>query len=164
MSYGLRLIGSDPVELCDECGFDAREIVELVPELGSTLASLDAQRRRQFFEQSPQDGIWSGAEYAEHTVQVANVLVGMIEEAAGLDGSEPATDLTAAAGRIADVAKRLDDVGWNSPVDMGEGVTSPVPVVLAHLMHDASHHLWDVRRGIARLALRHEQEIYTFER
>jgi hypothetical protein len=45
---------------------------------------------------------------------------------------------------------------------MGEGMVVPVRLVLTHLLHDASHHLWDVRRGIARISLERGEDLYTF--
>ena len=66
VSYGLRDLDGERVELCDECGFDAREPRDLTASLEVAYDSLrrlvthkDADRRRA-------GETWSGAEYAEH--------------------------------------------------------------------------------------------------
>lgn len=162
MSYGLRLIDSVPVELCDECGFDAREVVDLVQELVAVLTALGEQRHRPHHDVSPAEGVYSGAQYAEHTVLVTNVLLDLVERSVGLATSAAAADLTDAVRRLTSATDQLDHETWLCPVDMGEGMVVPVRLVLTHLLHDASHHLWDVRRGIAQISLEHGEDLYTF--
>lgn len=164
MSYGLRLVASEPVELCDECGFDAREVRRLVPELVGAFAALLEQEVRPHFCDRPADGVFSGAEYARHAVEIANTLADLVETSLGRDPSPAAADLAGAAGRVEQVAATLAPEDWAAPVDLGDSVVVPVVAVLTHLLHDVSHHVWDVRRGIARIALRDGPEIFTVER
>ena len=164
MSYGLRLLAGEPVELCDECGFDAREVVEVVPELVAVAVALDAQRHRPGFDERPEEEVFSGEEYVRHTVDVANELVRLVESTLDRPPTDPADGLPAAATRVQELASTLTAAEWDSPVDMGDDVVIPVGAVLAHLLHDAAHHLWDVRRGLAGLALRDGEEILTVRR
>lgn len=162
MGYGLRLIGTESVELCDECGFDARQVRDLVPELVAVLSALSEQRHRPHHDDSPAEGVYSGAQYAEHTVMVTNVLLDLVEQSVAIAPSAAAVDLPDAVRRLTATTARLGPEGWDCPVDMGEGMVVPVRLVLTHLLHDASHHLWDVRRGIARISLERGEDLYTF--
>jgi hypothetical protein len=164
MTYGVRVTGSEPVELCDECGFDAREVRRLVPELVGAFTELREQEQRPHFCDRPEPDVFSGAEYAQHAVQIANTLTDLVESTLGRALTPAAGDLLTAARRVEELTLTLSAEEWEAPVDLGDSVVVPTLAVLTHLLHDVSHHVWDVRRGLARIGLREGQEIFTVER
>ena len=160
MSYGLRDLGGVRVELCDECGFDGREPRDLGAALAGAFASLEQLSGHPDAGRRPEADTWSGTEYAEHCVDVADQIVARCNRGAGRPASAGLVSLTEAAAATAELVNGLSDAQW----DMGtEGWPFEVSVRTAtrHLLHDLEHHVWDVRRGYARLALADGVEVVT---
>lgn len=144
------------VELCDECGFDARELSgnqddqqrldAAYAELERLLDSSDADRR-------PAAETWSAREYVDHCVEVSAVILGWVADLT--DGGSPGVLSNVAACRlaVADVVPRLTDA-QRAAVLHGR-YPQPVTVewLLRHLLHDTEHHVLDLRRGYALLGM-----------
>jgi hypothetical protein len=163
----------EPPERCDECGFDGSRVT-----VGDAIAALRSMRRRwaALFEDVPDEvlrtragpGVWSALEYAAHTRDVIGD--NTVEMAAYLEGRRPepsefgpdededaynsedpevvlaglGTNAEAMAARASEV---LDAAAWTrsggGDVDAGW--------MLRHAVHDASHHLKDVSKGLEQL-------------
>src|SRR6478609_1579966 len=89
MSYGLRDLDGVRVELCDECGFDAREPRNLGSVLAEAFASLEQLVDHTDTSRRPQEETWSGTEYAEHCIEVAGEIVAISNRAAGRPEAAP---------------------------------------------------------------------------
>jgi len=160
-------------ETCEECGFDARDwrvrdAATFFDALGywwrlaaANVAAADLNRR-------PAPDVWSALEYGFHSAMVTAVLRGGIEQILETDGCElpPVPSAPATAGESAAVDPKvvLDalqdegaalgsvaarrDVAWTN-VGHLDGATVQAEAALLHAVHDASHHLMDVARGLA---------------
>jgi hypothetical protein len=158
------------VERCGECGFDSEgwsdgaaldEISRLATQWIEAVAGLDAEQ----LQRRPIPGMWSIAEYADH---VREVLFGMrfvLDSAVNQPGvdlgvpPEPefaatprAIDVTLALAGIDSEAKALRDRlaelaegSWSSAAIVGDDAVD-AHWICRHAVHDASHHLGDVRR------------------
>ena len=160
MSYGLRDFDGVRVELCDECGFDGREPRDLASALAQAFASLQQLVGHPDTSRRPQEETWSGTEYAEHCVDVTSAIVSMSHRAAGLPESVGPTSLTDAAAVTAQLVEALSDTQWDAPTD-GWPFELSVRGAITHLLHDLEHHVWDIRRGHAKLALADGTEVVT---
>ena len=159
VSYGLRDLDGERVELCDECGFDAREPRDLRASLEVAYDSLRRLATHEDADRRPADEIWSGTEYGEHCVELTREIVAMVERAMGRDRSTPPRTLEEASSVARTVASLgVDDLG--APVDAWPFEISALGA-LVHLLHDLEHHVWDVRRGYAALALHDGIEVIT---
>ena len=65
-----------------------------------------------------------------------------------------------AAAATAELVGTLTDPQWDAVTD-GWSFEVPVRGALVHLLHDLEHHLWDVRRGYAKLGLADGIEVAT---
>ena len=163
MSYGLRDIGGVRVELCDECGFDSREPRDLLAAFAATFAALERLRGHPDAGRRPEAETWSGTEYVEHCVDGADQTVALCIRAAGRPESEPLVSLTDAAAGTAALVHQLTDAQWDAPTDAWPFEVS-VRLAMIHLLHDLEHHVWDIRRGYAKLALADGIEVATSSR
>ncbi len=68
--------------------------------------------------------------------------------------------LLEAAAATDEFVDQLSDPQWDAVTD-GWSFEVSVRGALAHLLHDLEHHLWDVRRGYAKLGLADGIEIAT---
>jgi hypothetical protein len=164
-------------ERCDECGFDsdAYDDAALLAEL-STLGP----RWRALLELSGEDvrtrpapEVWSAIEYAAHSRDITAIHAVGVETA--LTGDEPvfpaiaddavdamatgyATEavdavlvaLNSAVVRLVGFAEGAPRGVWKRGVTVGAD-RSDVREMLAHVLHDSTHHLRDVELGLARL-------------
>jgi hypothetical protein len=160
MTYGLRDLGGVRVELCDECGFDGRERRRLATALAETYASLAQLSRHEDAARRPHADTWSGMEYAEHCVDVSDQIVAMCNRGAERPESAHLVSLSDAAAATAELVKELSDVQWEAGTD-GWPFEVSVRGALLHLLHDLEHHVWDIRRGYAKLALADGIEVVT---
>lgn len=131
MSYGLRDLDGQQVELCDECGFDGRDERDLARSFEAASDSLQRLAIHADAERRPEAETWSGSEYADHCVEVASETLAM-------------------------VARATRHEGWTFELS--------VRGAMVHLLHDLEHHVWDIRRGYAALALRDGSEVVTSRR
>jgi MOSC domain-containing protein YiiM len=162
-----------PPETCPTCRFDGAEY-DVRDALG-TLRALGPMWR-QTVEGLPEDvlltrpssGVWSAAEYAAHSADVAQAMGRLLHGILTLDdleveavpeghapdvsdGFEAAVvRLEANLARLHDAARRVGgdaDPRW-SRTAWAAGHTVDAGWVLRHAIHDVSHHLSDVGRGI----------------
>jgi MOSC domain-containing protein YiiM len=167
--------GATP-ETCHACGFDAEawtphDAATLLDALGVwwrlALADLpaDAVNRR------PAPGVWSALEYGQHSALVTAVLRFAIEQVLDDDGTRlpPAPEGDGPAGApvqldaavvvadldreghaLAAVTRHADPDAWAHVGHSGDRRIQ-ADAALRHAVHDASHHLMDVSRGLAAL-------------
>jgi hypothetical protein len=160
-------------EQCDECGFDGEHydreqlltaLDALGPQWRAALATAGDRLRMR-----PAPTVWSPLEYAAHSRDVTLLHGFGVEEA--LTGNEtvlppvaddladqaatnyntedPATVLDAlevAASKLATLGRGADS--WTSGITIGDN-RSDVRALLEHALHDSTHHLLDIERGLA---------------
>ena len=160
MTYGLRDLDGERVELCDECGFDEREPRDLATAFAEVYASLERLQGHADASRRPEADTWSGVEYAEHCVDGADQTLAICRRATARPESTPLVSLSEAAAATAKLVGELTDPQWDAVTD-GWSFAVPVRGAMVHLLHDLEHHLWDVRRGYAKLALADGIEVVT---
>lgn len=160
MTYGLRDLDGLRVEVCDECGFDEREPRDLATAFATVFASLQRLQGHPDADRRPEQDTWSGAEYAEHCVDGTDQTLAICRRAVSLPESISLVSLREAADATADLIAHLTDADWDAVTD-GWSFDVPVRGALVHLLHDLEHHLLDVRRGYAKLALADGIEVVT---
>ena len=164
-------------ERCAECGFDATRLT--IPDVVTGLRSL-GRRWRELFRDVPADVLrarpepltWSALEYAAHTRDVI-ALVGWGMEAVlkddgqtfpgvepdplgadhgynALDPAKVLDELEANAERIAALADGARPGAWEHSATLG-GEERSAQWFPTHIVHDATHHLRDVERGLKAL-------------
>ena len=163
VSYGLRDFDGVRVELCDECGFDSREPRNLATAFAEVYASLDHYTCHPDADRSPEADIWSGSQYAEHCVDVAGQIIAICHRAGGRPESAPLASLSEAAAATDELVAKLSDAQWEAVTD-GWPIEVSVRGAMVHLLHDLEHHVWDVRRGYAKIALADGVEVVTSRR
>ena len=161
-------------EHCGACGFDGagyddEALLDALRLLGATWQALLVDAGADL-RSRPGPGVWSAIEYAAHTRDIVALHAYGVDQA--LFGDEPvypAIDeglVEAAAATYAEanpevVAQELDghaqqlarlagDAGpaaWSRGLTVGEE-RSDVRRLLEHALHDALHHIDDVRRGL----------------
>ena len=165
-------------ETCVACGFDGAAygdaaLVDAVRALGprwrTLLTDAGAELRIR-----PAPEVWSAIEYAAHSRDITalhcfgveQALTGaepvfpaieadeLIEEAAaGYSSENPEAVLDAldgAARRLADLAATAPPASWALAITIGDERSS-VRRLLEHALHDSSHHVGDVERGLRSL-------------
>lgn len=160
MSYGLRDMDGARVELCDECGFDAREPRDLATAFAEVYAYLERLERHADAGRRPETDTWSGAEYVEHCVDVASQILAICNRGSGRPESAPLESVVEAAEATAELVHGLSDSQWDGVTD-GWPFEVSVRGAMLHLLHDLEHHVWDIRRGYAKLALADGIEVVT---
>ena len=159
MSYGLRDLAGERVELCDECGFDGREPRALKRAFAEVMGSLERLSGHPEADRRPEADTWSGREYVEHCIDVASQIVATCNEVTGRPDSTGLTSLSEVAAATVELAGGLSDDEWDVATGWPYDVT--VRGATLHLLHDLEHHVWDVRRGYAKLALADGIEVVT---
>jgi hypothetical protein len=160
MTYGLRDLDGVRVEVCDECGFDEREPRDLATAFAEVFAALQRHQSHPDASRRPEPDTWSGAEYVEHCVDGTDQTLAICRRAVSLSASISVVSLREAAAATADLIDQLTDAEWEAVTD-GWSFDVPVRGALVHLLHDLEHHVLDVRRGYARLALADGIDIVT---
>ena len=164
-------------ETCSECGFDGADYDDaaLLARLRALGASWRAVLERAGAELRvrPAEDVWSAIEYAAHSRDITALHAFGVEQA--LTHDEPVfptvdpglADAAAVAYDTADpddVAAALDaaseqlaahagDAGtdaWSRGLTLGDERVD-VRRLLEHALHDSTHHLADVERGLAQL-------------
>lgn len=163
-------------ERCAECGFDGSRVT-----VADAITALRSMRRRwgelftdvadEILRTRPEPKAWSALEYAAHTRDViamngwgmAKLLDGALPEVPeippedegadhgynALDPKAVLDELDANAERMAARAERT--VGSEAWERQAPGGGPDAGWVLRHAVHDASHHLKDVSKGLERL-------------
>lgn len=162
-----------PAETCEQCRFDSAQY-DVSDALG-TLRAVGPMWRQltdgvddAILATRPAPGVWSATEYAAHSAQVTGIL-GMLLHAVlttddlelsvpeGQPEPDPAPGMAATLdtleGNLARVVSRVQSVGDDSdPAWMRTATIGSDRIdagwVLRHLLHDATHHLADVGRGL----------------
>ena len=160
-------------ETCAACGFDGAAFDDAA--LRDALSALGEQWRHligsaaEHLRSRPAPDVWSALEYAAHTRDILALHVFGVEQA--LTGDEPhfpevepgladaaaatygaldADEVVAALARHAS-ALAATDGDWSRGLTIGQS-RRDVRSLLEHALHDAQHHLDDVRRGLAALS------------
>lgn len=171
-------------ERCGQCGFDGRRYGDralldairlLVPEWQELLASTGQNLRTR-----PDAGVWSALEYAAHSrditaLHVLGVMAALDEDepkiddldanllddtAAGTNDADLLQVFLSLADQVTDLADRADAVHpslWTRGLTIGQS-RMDVRDLLEHGLHDSTHHLSDVARGLATLRNRRVTE------
>ncbi len=160
---------------CPECGFDGPSLD--VTAMGAEIRANAAQWAKLLDDPEvrtrPSPTTWSALEYAAHVRDVFLLyrerLRLMIEFDDPLypnwdqdqtaveqryDLADPAvvaTELTDAAAALADAFEALGPADWARPGRRSDGSSFTVETFARYLLHDPTHHLVDVRSGLARL-------------
>ena len=160
---------------CRECGFDVRSfprgevgrmIRDNVELWRSELSNPDVRRR-------PSDDVWSALEYGCHVRDVYRLyeqrLRMMLEEddpaypnwdqdATAIeqrygeqDPSKVTEELADAGQALADLFDTVEGSRWERTGTRSDGARFTIETFARYLIHDPVHHIWDVRRGFARL-------------
>ena len=164
-------------ETCSECGFDGADydggallaqLRALGPAWRALLASAGAELRVR-----PAAGVWSAVEYAAHSRDVTALHAFGVEQALTLDepvfppvaddladavsasyaAADPDEVVAALDAAASELARHADDAGvqaWSRGLTLGDRRVD-VRRLLEHALHDSTHHLADVERGLARL-------------
>ena len=165
-------------ERCGACGFDGSTLDDV--DLLGGLRSLGPAWRGllatagDLLRLRPSPGTWSAVEYAAHCRDVTTLHVWAVARALegdepvlpGIDGDEliesaaadyagsdpvaVADELDRQAGLLAATAEEAGTDAWGRGITIG-GSRSDVRRLLEHGLHDATHHLDDVTRGLASL-------------
>jgi hypothetical protein len=164
-------------EHCDACGFDGARydnasLLDALRALGPRWRSLLSETGPEL-RQRPEPEVWSALEYAAHSRDITALHVFGVEQALTLDepsfppigddlievaatsysNADPEEVLDALEEQTMRLAQLADDAGtdrWPRGLTIGED-RSDVRRLLEHALHDSSHHVDDVERGLARL-------------
>ena len=164
-------------EHCDACGFDGARydnasLLDALRALGPRWRSLLSETGPEL-RQRPEPEVWSALEYAAHSRDITALHVFGVEQALTLDepsfppigddlvesavasysSADPEEVLDVLEERAVCLAQLADDAGpdrWSRGLTIGEN-RSDVRRLLEHALHDSSHHVDDVERGLARL-------------
>lgn len=156
MTYGWRESPGAPlggVELCDQCGFDARTVTDEPAELDQVFVQLARLLDHPYRGRRPEPDTFSADEYVDHCVEVARTLLRMITDVTELEPLDDIADLASARAAATQVltalSEDLRDVRHTGAYsrDVSAGW------IARHLLHDLVHHVLDIRRGYAMLAL-----------
>ena len=160
--YQWHAIDGRMVELCDECGFDARELAGGRDEARRLWAAYDHLARRAErpdADRPPGPGVWSAREYVEHCVQVGGAILSMACEAAGRPAPEAPGDLAGCADLAERLVPSFDDRERAALLRGAYRQDVTVEWLVRHLLHDTEHHVLDVRRNGAAFAMADHPEV-----
>lgn len=162
MTYTWHDIDGRMIELCSECGFDARELIDTQDEqqrLTAAYADLERLLDRPDADRRPEAETWSACEYVDHSLEAAAVILGWVADLTGGDALEELTDLAACREAVAVLVPPLTEA-HRGAILIGQYQQSvTVEWLLHHLLHDTEHHVLDLRRGYASIAMDNHPEI-----
>ena len=164
MSYGWRTIDGDVVELCDECGFDARMVTDEDAGLAAALGALAGLLDHPDVDRKPDEETWSARGYVEHCVEVTHALLEYVARALGRPAPAPLPDLDACVAACHDVVPALTAEDRGAVLADEYSFDVSVEWIVRHLLHDLEHHVLDIRRGYAGFALADHPVVATVER
>jgi hypothetical protein len=159
-----------PVERCEECGFDAEgwtdeAAIGAIGDLGSRWAEAIAGLTTEDLQRRPICDMWSIAEYTDH---VREVLFGMrfvLDSAVAnpgipldaayepefttvprlIDPGAASEGVTREASALRERLRELPEASWTATAIIGDDEVD-AHWISTHAVHDAHHHLGDVRR------------------
>lgn len=163
-------------ETCAACGFDGarydrRDIIGTLRALGAMWRWATEGVDEEVLQARPAPEVWSAAEYADHSADIVRI------DGLGLAILLGGEDITVEPGavevptppagvRFEDAVDRLegalaelaglvggvpeDDRGWARTLTSG-GESTDAGWLLRHVVHDVTHHLMDIGRGLHRL-------------
>ncbi|HEX5400884.1 MAG TPA: hypothetical protein VFX16_01135, partial [Pseudonocardiaceae bacterium] len=164
VSYGWRRQDGVMTEICDECGFDSRRVVDVVAGLRAVLTAMHCLLTDPDVDQRPAPETWSATEYVEHSLFVVRETAEEVAVAAGQAVATPPTDCMGALAIVdalvaGPAGRRLDELMLDTPF-----ATISARDNLPHALHDLEHHLLDIRRGYSRIALTRGDDLHTTAR
>ena len=162
MTYTWHDIDGRMVELCDECGFDARELgggEDEARRLDTAYADLERSLQSPDADRRPAPETWSAVEYVAHCVEVAEVMLGWVADLAGVPLDGEITDLDGCRRAVAALVPGLSEAQRAAVLEGEYRQAVTVEWLLRHLLHDLEHHVLDVRRGHALLARTDHPEV-----
>jgi hypothetical protein len=165
-------------ERCDACGFDGSEyddeaLLESIRALGPRWRALIAESGT-VLRNRPAPEVWSAIEYAAHSRDITALHAFGVEQALTIDeptfpaieadelidaaaatytDAEPEAVVDALGAHANTLAQLAADAGtaqWTRGLTIGND-RSDVRRLLEHALHDSTHHLDDVERGLAAL-------------
>ena len=156
MTYTWHDIDGRMAELCDECGFDARELTGGKDEAGrldAAYAGLERLLEHPDAGRRPAEETWSAVEYVDHCIEVAGVLLEWACTTAGTTAPQHPSDLPGCRSAVAAVVPGITRA--QRAEVLRDAYRQPVTVewLIRHLLHDTEHHVLDLRRGYAKLAM-----------
>ena len=113
MSYGWRDVDGTFVEVCDECGFDARTVDDEAASFEAVFTALDELVAHENAERKPSEEIWSAREYVTHCIEVTEAILGYVTDRLG---DEPAACPDLDASRAAVAARQASHRSQKSSV------------------------------------------------
>lgn len=152
MTYTWHDIDGRMTELCDECGFDARELTggdHEAARLDAAYAELERLLEHPDADRKPSPETWSAREYVDHCIEVAGALLEWASETAGAGPVTPPRDLAECRQAVAATVPTYTET-QRARIREGE-YKQPVTVewLIRHLLHDTEHHVLDLRRNYA---------------
>jgi GNAT superfamily N-acetyltransferase len=156
VTYGWRESDGAPlggIELCDQCGFDARAVADEPAELDEVFVQLARLSDHPYRGRRPEPETFSADEYVDHCVEVARALLGMISDVIKVEQHYDIVDLPSARAAAAHVLSSLS--GSQREVRHTGTYSRDVSAgwIARHLLHDLAHHVLDIRCGYAKFAL-----------
>lgn len=161
-----------PVETCEACRFDGaqydqRDALGTVRALAPMWEQTLEGQTDEVLGQRPAPGVWSATEYLSHSADIVEAMGRLLHATLTIEDlelpslkiepPEPAAEPTdRALTRFTENAARLHakassvparDRAWRRAVRAGDGEIDAAHV-LRHAIHDATHHLSDVGRGL----------------
>ena len=164
MSYGARIADRRQDELCEECGFDVRDVADDAAELAAVCGRLATLvDERQDASERPGPEIFSATEYVQHSVEVIEGILGYIATVIGIQA--PRVDDLGTAVRVAQAILPSITADQRAAL-LRDKYRFPASVdwLLQNLLHDLQHHALDIRRGYARITMSTLPEVYTSRR
>ena len=161
VTYGWRRVDGEVAEICDECGFDSRRVTDVIRDLRSVILAMQGLVDDRNAKRRPQPGVWSAAEYVDHTIAVVAECCEEVAEAAGVAvGDRPSSCESTLdflqAFSVAVAGCDLDRVIIEAPFASIAATGN-----LHHGLHDAEHHALDIRRGYATFGLASGVDLHT---
>jgi len=162
VTYTWHDIGGRIIELCDECGFDARELTGNQDEqqrLAAAYADLERLLDHPDADRRPAAETWSAREYVDHCLEAAAVILGWVADLTDGDALEELSDLTACRQAVEVLVPPLTEAQRAAVLNGQYQQSVTVEWLLRHLLHDTEHHVLDLRRGYASIAMADHPEI-----
>jgi hypothetical protein len=154
---------------CPECGFDASAVHDdnVAALIRDNVAAWPAVLQRADVAVRPDDSTWSPLEYAAHVRDVYRLFrlrLGLMltqddpvypnwdQDETAIEGryneQDPGTvsrELVEAGRALAEDFDAVPPDAWSRPGRRGDGARFTVSSFAKYLVHDPTHHLWDVR-------------------
>jgi hypothetical protein len=154
---------------CPECGFDASAVHDdnVASLIRDNVAAWPAVLRRPDVTVRPDESTWSPLEYAAHVRDVYRLFglrLGLMlteddpvypswdQDETAIEDRYSEQDPETVSGELVDAGRALADDfdavpsdAWSRPGRRSDGARFTVSSFARYLVHDPTHHLWDVR-------------------